>query len=1005
MKKILFLAVLFSTIFFLTSFSQDKSLKNWYFSSQEEIDQFPINYPTYTSLMGDVKIEGPDITNLDSLTQITEIEGELQIINCDTLISVTGLSNLQSIGGIYFHRNRRLKTIDCFSNITLIPGRLSLELNDSLTDLSSFQNITEVQNGFRFSSCILIENLDDFTKLTKVGTSLIITSNPALKNISGFNNTDSLFQTYIGSNSSLKSITGLQNLERTGNQFSIIGNDSLTELNFPNLRHSDDIKIESNDALQIIEFPSLQISNELYISDNKKLLNLNGFSNLDSVSTLVIDNNDILRSIDAISDINVTKGYFRIEWNDSLQHINGFNNVKSLSSISISENRNLTSITGFHNIDTVYNDLIFYKQLKLTVFDAFNHLQDIGGDLDLSFSMELRNCPNFNSLRKIGGNFTLLRFDALTDLTGFSLLGSIGGSALIKSNFGLTNLNGLQSLYVVKRDLVIENNDDLISLNGLENLHQVYFNFYIQDNDNLEYIESLNQLNLIGESFRIANLPSLKSINGFENLGNVGMFLTISNLPNLRSLNGLNALEEVGYGFFIVGCNRIKNLIGLETLRKVNSFFNVSYNDSLTDLQGIPSLREVGDLVISENKLLKSFNGISSLYLIESDLEIENNDNLEKLDGLDMLEDAGRFLVIKNNPLLYSIKGIDQAELGYRVNIENNPLLSICNVKSICDFVAKYNEDRFIVSGNKDGCNTYDEVSEACINGGFYASNVFSLYEESPHWSQLDVSFNLPNIASTKNLEYVAEYVLCGERYSRINFPESEKRAYVRSDHEKAFFRRTENCIEREYLLYDFSLNLDDTTWVGWGHHDSQAKDTAAFVVSKIEPFQQYGKNRKKLTLTYAEDDGAYAGKLHWVEGIGCLEHPFYPFAQMDDIFLHKYELLCYDSANVQYYQNPKYTTCSVNYIAVSDLESKGFSISPNPFNDNIRIYSEKEEIKDIQIYSSTGQLVPLNWYPEENTVLVELKGDHPNGLYVLRITTSNSQKNIKLLKISGFPY
>jgi hypothetical protein len=88
------------------------------FSTQEEIDNFQINYPGCVEIEGDVTISGSEITNLDGLNVLTSIWGILTVEDNEILGSLTGLDNLTSIG-----------------------GSLTILNNDSLNSLSGLENI------------------------------------------------------------------------------------------------------------------------------------------------------------------------------------------------------------------------------------------------------------------------------------------------------------------------------------------------------------------------------------------------------------------------------------------------------------------------------------------------------------------------------------------------------------------------------------------------------------------------------------------------------------------------------------------------------------------------------------------------------------------------------------------------------------------------------------------------------------------------------------------------
>lgn len=69
------------------------------FTSQSQIDSFPILYPNCTEIEGDVLIFGDDISNLYGLNVLTSIGGYLSIYSNDILTNLSGLEGISSIGG------------------------------------------------------------------------------------------------------------------------------------------------------------------------------------------------------------------------------------------------------------------------------------------------------------------------------------------------------------------------------------------------------------------------------------------------------------------------------------------------------------------------------------------------------------------------------------------------------------------------------------------------------------------------------------------------------------------------------------------------------------------------------------------------------------------------------------------------------------------------------------------------------------------------------------------
>jgi len=101
------------------------------FSTQEQIDNFQVNYPYCTEIEGDVEIDGDDITNVDGLSILTSIGGYLDISDNPILTSLAGLINLTSIGEeLIIKNNAVLSSLAGLDSIN--PGSISeLQITDN----------------------------------------------------------------------------------------------------------------------------------------------------------------------------------------------------------------------------------------------------------------------------------------------------------------------------------------------------------------------------------------------------------------------------------------------------------------------------------------------------------------------------------------------------------------------------------------------------------------------------------------------------------------------------------------------------------------------------------------------------------------------------------------------------------------------------------------------------------------------------------------------------------
>ena len=107
------------------------------FQTQEDIDNFIIQYPHCTEIEGNVTIEGDEITNLNGLSNLTSIGGYLQISFNGLLENLNELNGIKSIGGdLNIYNNNQLTNLEGFNLLESIGGNLGIGFNSSLTGIS-----------------------------------------------------------------------------------------------------------------------------------------------------------------------------------------------------------------------------------------------------------------------------------------------------------------------------------------------------------------------------------------------------------------------------------------------------------------------------------------------------------------------------------------------------------------------------------------------------------------------------------------------------------------------------------------------------------------------------------------------------------------------------------------------------------------------------------------------------------------------------------------------------
>jgi len=167
------------------------------FSTQEEIDNFQINYPGCTEIEGDVNIgyfspNGTNINNLEGLSTINTIGGDLTII-CNDIPNFSGLDNLVSVGGsLEIHSNHNITNMTGFENLVSVGLELGIHNSNGLQDLSGLENLSFIGGSltigiFDYGNPSL-SNIQSLEGLLSIGGSLEINSNDILTSLEGLEN-------------------------------------------------------------------------------------------------------------------------------------------------------------------------------------------------------------------------------------------------------------------------------------------------------------------------------------------------------------------------------------------------------------------------------------------------------------------------------------------------------------------------------------------------------------------------------------------------------------------------------------------------------------------------------------------------------------------------------------------------------------------------------------------------------------------------------------------------
>lgn len=352
-----FTLIFFSLMFCIQLSAQDCTITNLILSSQAQVDSFAIIYPGCTEFDGNITISDTDttpITNLNALSQIKTLKGDLQITNNDELTNLEGLNNLKVAYGLHIISNAALINLAGLDSLYYVSGELVVSNNASLLSLSGLNNLTQIDSD----------------------GSIEIIDNASLLSLSGLNNLtwlDDDCGIEIINNASLVSLSGLNSLTRLDEDgyIKIINNASLVSLSgldsLVSVGEDGYIRIAHNPSLiSLAGLGSLEEIDEgsLYIHNNSALVSLTGLEKLDDVQKIYIDGNSSLTTLEGLADFGAID--FDIVNNASLVSLSGlnFNGVDDDGNI-IANNPNLVVC----NTETICNYLI-----KATMYSPVENL-------------------------------------------------------------------------------------------------------------------------------------------------------------------------------------------------------------------------------------------------------------------------------------------------------------------------------------------------------------------------------------------------------------------------------------------------------------------------------------------------------------------------------------------------------------------------------------------------------------------------------------------------------
>lgn len=512
-------------------------------TTQSDIDNFKINYPSCIEFNGSITItDNISINNLEGLSNLTTINGDLTIgsngrfARSNRLLNLEGLQNLTHVGGtLALYNNNFLQNIQHLSNLEHVGDNLILESNWYLDHFLGLENVTIIHGNLIIKDNREVRSLMGLQNISEVVGNLEIFNTIENNGIQGLNGV-----TKVGGNLELYYVHGLSdpnntlpNLEEVVGGIHIVASDEPEEIaGFNKLGRVQSISIRLNKARDITGFNALTKIEGIVFKTNRELIDISGFHSLSNINSIEIDDHTKLRSISSLTNLD-SINYLNIV-RTGFVNFNEFNSLRHAKSIKFEDNFFLESLDGFSSLISVENDLIIRNSDRLFSIIGFSNLTQVR-TLSLLDNEILNNVTGFQALRTISNGFSLGKNKNLTDLEGFSNVETVG-------SFDITE------------------NESLVDFKKLSSLENTNGLFRIQGNTTLESLEGLEKLNALGSVNIIKNNPNLKTLKGLENL--VAIFpvndagsLEIVNNSLLEDIRAIGNIWHEGYQTIEIGRN------------------------------------------------------------------------------------------------------------------------------------------------------------------------------------------------------------------------------------------------------------------------------------------------------------------------------------------------------------------------------------------------------------------------------------------------------------------
>lgn len=393
------------------------------FTTQDQIDQFAIDYPDCTEL--DVKLVidggiGSDIENLAAFSKLEIIKDELKFVGdfSSDLNNLVELKNLKEVDRFNLSVTN-LRSIDEEVNFRIME-RLFLSFAREINSLGQIK-LNEIMEEVIFSNVNSLEGDDYNLILDLQGVNNLEFTESNIRSL-GMQHDIEIYQTFkVNDCQYLESISGLKFDTEMG-------------------------------ILRIYECPVLSSP-------------INNLDNIERITLFTFHGNDFITDLPSLSSLRSVETIRMVDLSD-LENLLALENVIIEDLIEFG-NLPITNLDGIH-----FNPDSYPHRISLNLLPNITNLSGLP-PLDSIKYLEVSVCNNFKSFEGIESVTFIedLYLGFLSDLENFESLPPCEiRRNLIIFNCAIKNLDGLELTEKIQEAIVLEGNNSLENIDGLSNL-------------------------------------------------------------------------------------------------------------------------------------------------------------------------------------------------------------------------------------------------------------------------------------------------------------------------------------------------------------------------------------------------------------------------------------------------------------------------------------------------------------------------------------------------------